>query len=402
LFVERSERRAVDSPVTPNYQALRMRHFRLTLKSWFKGLDKAVIAVVAVLQFILTAIVTMLVYALAQGLTLLYSEAADPLDRILVVVAWQGLTLILLRALREAALMPRARAFFDSLPVTPAQKVRADFTLAALGYSFLWLPIGWCLFSAPGPGAMISLLELALLSLCVNLTVLRGATRPASLAMLGLAIFAAASGAGRGMEALRLLAAAGACAALWWSYLPGGVPLRHGRRRSASADRVALASGLVVPLLTNELKSNLLVRLGFIAATLGACLVTMRLRTSDASSASVVVFVAAVGALALHSLPALARRVLLAKLQFLAGNPAFARRMRLAAYAIPAALFAAALLVAAVFDRSGTAWRDGSIFSVLFVAGVAGTRLERREIRWAMPLACTITLIILSAMAGAQ
>ncbi|MEO8063950.1 MAG: DUF6136 family protein [Pseudomonadota bacterium] len=388
--------------MTPNYQALRTAHFRLTLKAWFKGLDKAVLAIVAVLQFILTAIVAMTVYGLTQALTLLYAEAADPWDRVLVVAAWQCLSWILLRALREAAFMPRARAFFDTLPVTAAQKLRADLTLGVLGYSFLWLPFGWCLFSANNDNAALSLAELALLSLCVNLTALRGATRPASIAVLALVLFAASAGAGPGSQALRLLATGFAGAALWWSYLPGGIPLRLARPRSDFTDRVALASGLIIPLLANELRSNLLVRLGFIAATFGACLIAMRLRTNDASTASVVVFVAAIAALALHSLPALSRRVLLTKLQFLAGNPAFARRMRFAAYAIPAALFAVALLVAAVFDRSGTAWRDAAIFSGLFAAGVAGTRLEWPVVRWAMPLACMIALIILSAMIGVQ
>jgi hypothetical protein len=388
--------------VTPNYQALRTAHFRLTLKAWLKGLDKALLAIVAVLQFILTAIVVMTVYGLAHALTLLYTETADLWDRILVVAAWQCLSLILLRALREAVFMPRARTFFDSLPVGAAQKLRADLTLASLGYSFLWLPVGWCLFSATQANAAVSLIELVLLSLCVNLTLLRGATRLASTAVLALALFAVCRGAGPGIEGLRLVAVAVAGAAAWWSYLPGGIPLRHARRRSAWADRVALDSGLVIPLLANELKSNLLVRLGFIAATFAVCLLAMRLRTSDASTASVVVFVAAIAAIALYSLPALSRRVLLTKLQFLAGNPAFARRMRLAAYAIPAALFAIALSIAALFDRSGTAWRDASIFSALFAAGVAGARLERPEVRWAMPLVCMIALIILSAMIGAQ
>jgi hypothetical protein len=388
--------------VRPNYSALRSAHFRLTLKSWFKGLDKALIAIVAVLQFILTAIAAMTVYGLAQALTLLYSGTASLFERLLVVVAWQALSLILLRALREAVLMPRARDFFDALPVTATQKLRTDVTLACLGYSFLWAPIAWNLFSSGNPGSTVSLTELVVLSLCVNLTVLRRAVRPACIALLALGIFGVACGTGTGFEVLRALAAALAVIALWRSYMPGGVRLRHAKPRSAIADRMALESGLIIPLLAAELRSNLLVRLGFIGAVLAACLLSMRLRTNDASSASVVVFVAAVAALALHTLPALSRRVLLTKLHFLAGNPAFARRMRVAAYAIPALLFAMALSIATVFDRSGTAWRDATVFSLLFAAGVAGARLERPEVRWAMPLACTTALIILSAMVDVQ
>jgi len=386
----------------PTYQALRNSHFRITLKSWFRGLDKAFIAIVAVLQFILTAIVVMVVYGLAQALSLLQAESTGRWDRLLVVAAWQGISFILLRALREAALMPRARAFFDALPVSAAQKFQADSRLALLGYSFLWLPVGWCLFTAATPEkTSLVLAELVIISLCVNLAVLRGATRPAALAFGALVLFAAQD-TGRWIEPVRLLAAVIALAALWRSYLPGGLPVRHRRSAGGFADRLALRSGLVIPLLTHELRSNLAVRLGCIAATLGACLVLIEVRTSDASQASVVVFVAAVAALGLYSLPALCRDTLLGKLHFLAGHPAFARRMRFAAYAIPCALFVIALSIAAPFDRSGTALRDASVFSLLFVAGVAGARLGIPAIRWAMPLACMIALIILSAMIGAQ
>jgi hypothetical protein len=262
--------------------------------------------------------------------------------------------------------------------------------------------VGWCLSTTPGGKAVLPLLELVLLSLCVNLTMLRGAARAVGVAMFALGCFALGSGTGVGVELLRALAVALAAGASWWSYLPGSVSVPLARPPSALADRVALRTGLIVPLLANELRSNLLVRLGFIAAVLAVCLLSMRLRTSDASSASVVGFVAAMAALSLHSLTALSRRVLLTKMQFLAGNPAFSRRMRVAAYSIPAALFALGLSIAAVFDRSGTAWRDASVFSLLYAAGVAGTRLERAEVRWAMPLACTIALIILTAMVGVQ
>jgi hypothetical protein len=37
----------VSESVTANYFALRKAHFRFTLKSWFRGLDKAAIAAVA-------------------------------------------------------------------------------------------------------------------------------------------------------------------------------------------------------------------------------------------------------------------------------------------------------------------------------------------------------------------
>jgi len=399
MLEERFARPAVDVRVTPNYHAIRTAHFRLTLKTWFKGLDKALLGLAAALTFILTAIVAMLVIGLAQALSLLQDAATDSWQRLLVVAAWQGSTFVLLRALREAAFMPRARAFFDSLPLRPEQKLRADLVLALQSYSFLWAPIAWCIASSGQPAlACWSLAELTILSLCVNLALLRGARRAALLAVLALANFAAAHGTAAWVEPLRALCAVLACAALRAAHLPGAVPLRSRPRLRAFADRLALGSGLVVPLLSHELRSNLTVRLGVIAATLAACLTVIALRTSDASHASVVVFVAAIAALALYSLPALCRRTLLTKLSFLAGNPGFARRMRFSVYALPSALFAAAVLAAWPFDRSGTALRDAAVFALLYLIGVAGARASLGVVTWFMPLSCAVALIILSAM----
>jgi hypothetical protein len=163
-------------------------------------------------------------------------------------------------------------------------------------------------------------------------------------------------------------------------------------------DQLALHSGLVVPLLLNELRSNLLVRLGCITATLLACLTVIRLRTNDTSTASVVVFVAAVAALALYTLPALCRAILLGKLHFLAGQPAFAARMRVWVYAIPVLLFVAAVAIAWLFDRSGRAWLDAGVFAVWFVFGIIGARLRWSITSWAMPFLTLVSLIILAAM----
>lgn len=384
--------------MTPTYQSLRAAHFRLTLIDWFKGLDKALLGLAAALTFILTAIVAMLTYGLAQGLSLLQRPDTDVSQRLLVVASWQAVSLILLRALREAALMPRTRLFFDALPVPAVHKLRSDLILALLSYSFLWAPVVLCIFlSDDAARAGLSLAELVFLSLSVNLPLLRGASRPAWLALLGCSMFAI-SGESARVEAVRAGCAALGAIALWRAYLPGAVPIRARAHLSPLADRIALASGLVVPLLANELRANILVRVGCIAATLGACLTVIALRTNDASAASVVVFVAAVATLALYSLPALCRDTLLHKLHFLAGVAGFARRMRFAAYAIPTGVFAAALIGASMFDRSGTAARDAAVFSVFYVTGVAGTRLRLPAIRWFMPLACVIALIILSAM----
>ncbi len=389
--------------MNPNYHALRFAHFRITLKTWFRGLDQALIAIVAVLQFILTAVVAMLVVGLAQALGLLADPAAPPGWRLAVVSGWLAVSFILLRAMREAAFMPRARAFFDTLPVAPAQKLRADLLLASICYSFLWLPVGWVLFDPLGmnPGTTAApVLELVLMSLCANLAILRGARLPALVALAALMAFAGMAGRGIVAEFARLACAALAGLALWYSYLPARSTPPGRARRHARLERLALGSGLVTALLANGLRVNLLIRVSVIGATLATCLVVMRLRTNDASSASVVVFVTAVAAVALYSLPALCRNTLLTRLDFLAGQPAFARRMRLAAYGIPVALFALATACACAwpFDRSGRAVLDAGVFSVLFLLGVAGARLRWRPVSWLMPFATLISLIVLAAM----
>lgn len=387
-----------------NYLGIRHAHFRITLRNWLRGLDKALIAIASALTFILTAMVAMVIYGMAQALALLLDPAAGIAPRVEVVAAWQGLSFVLLRALREAALMPRAQPFFDSLPIAPALRLRADLVLALLAYSFLWLPVGWVIANplaaraAPLGMTLLALVELVLISLCVNLTALRNRPREASLCLAALLLHAALPGRSAAFEAARAGGAMLAACALWWSYLPGAARAPVARRRSALADRIAVRSGLVVPLLVHELRANLAVRVGAVLTTFGACLLVIELRTNDTSTASVLLFVAAAATLALYSLPALLRRSLLTRLEFLAGQPAFAQRMRFAVYLLPTLLFAGALWLGMSFDRAGRAGLDAGIFCLLYLAGVGGSRLGLRATSWFIPFVVTIAVIILGAM----
>ena len=180
-----------------------------------------------------------------------------------------------------------------------------------------------------------------------------------------LLVFAALPGANSWMETSRAGCALLAVIALWASYQPGAARAPAKPRRIEVFDRLAISSGLVLPLLTHELRANLAVRCGAILATLAACLLVIELRTNDTSSASVLLFVVAMAALALYSLPALLRRTLMSKLHFLAGQPAFARRMRAAVYLVPTGLFCVAMALGWSFDRSGRAAIDAGIFSAL-------------------------------------
>jgi hypothetical protein len=268
----------------------------------------------------------------------------------------------------------------------------------------LWLPVGWVSADSQASRAtplgvtVAALVELLVISLCTNLTLLRARPRQAWACLGALALYAALAGGAVGSGAARAAAALLAAVALWWSYQPGTARAPTARRRSALADQLAIQTGLVVPLSTHELRANLAVRIGVILATLGACLVVIELRTNDTSTASVLLFVAAAATLALYSLPALLRRTLLTKLEFLAGQPAFAQRLRLPVYLLPTLLFCAALSLGLIFDRSGRAGVDAGIFCALYLAGVAGTRLGLRITSWIIPFAVTIAVIILGAM----
>ena len=387
-----------------NYLGIRHSHFRITLRSWLRGLDKALIAIAAALTFILTAMVAMLVFGMAQALLLLLDSTTSLMHRIEVIAAWQCLSLVLLRAMREAALMPRAQPFFDSLPIAPSLRLRADLVLALITYSFLWLPVCWVIVDplqarpASLGASVTSLTELIVISPGVNLTLLRARPLEAALCVGALVPYTALPIGSPGYAVAHAGGAALAAWALWRSYQPGTARAPAARSRSVLADRLAIHSGLVVPLLTHELRANLAVRIGVILATLGACLLVIQLRTNDTSTASVLLFVAAVATLALYSLPALLRRTLLTKLEFLAGQPAFAQRLRLPVYLLPGVLFCAALCLAWLFDRSGRPAIDAAIFCALYVAGVAGTRLGFRITSWFIPFAVTIAVIILGAM----
>src|SRR5262245_16931453 len=179
-----------------NYLSIRHSHFRITLRDWFRGLDKALVAIASALTFILTAMVAMAVVGMAQGLALLSDASASPAHRVAVITAWQGISLVLMRALREAALMPRARQFFASLPIPPALHLRADLVLALLTYSFRWLPVAWVIAdplgtrTAPLPTTVLALATLIVISVCVNLTLLRARIRYALPCIAALAVFA--------------------------------------------------------------------------------------------------------------------------------------------------------------------------------------------------------------------
>ena len=324
--------------------------------------------------------------------TLLRAEA--PLEqRLAVIVAWQFLTFVLLRALREAVLMPKVRAFFSRLPLPHSSELRSDFTFALQGYSLLWAPLGWVAFTTQTFEAWLSLGVLIVTSLCANLTLLRGRpwhSLPALVALPTLALPAS--------PVVLLGAVSVAGVALWRSYLPGSVRSAQPARASDLAERLSIRSGLALSFFAHDLRSNVLIRIGVIAGTLAACLLMAALRAQGAAGTRSLVFVGAVAAVALYPLPALWRGTLLTKLHFLAGQAEFVRRIGPSVYGIPALLFGGALLVAAFFDAGESAPATPAIFGTLFVAGVVAARCGVQMASWLMPLSSFVAVLILGGI----
>ncbi|MEO8017910.1 MAG: DUF6136 family protein [Pseudomonadota bacterium] len=389
--------------MAPTYHQLRRLHFRLTLKAWLQGLDKALLAYAGVLPIGFLAVLAVFVLVQAEALKLLVSPESKAAVRIAVVAGWQGATFVLLRALREAVLMPKARVFFATLPVSPASELRSDLLFAIQGYSLLWAPLAWVAFTAQSHQAQLTLASLAAVSLFANLALLRGKALNAAIILALLFVLSSTRAETRQVLAFatsRLAIAALAAFALWLSYLVD-FPLPRARRSLRAgglAYQAALASGLALPFLAHELRSNVAVRLGFIACTLGACLLLASQRAEGVAGTRVLVFVGAAAAVALYPLPALWRNTLLSKLPFLAGQAAFVQRIRLPVYGISILLFGAALAVAWHFDAGESHPATAVTFSTMFAGGVIAARLGWQIASWLMPLLNFVAVLILGGM----
>jgi hypothetical protein len=379
--------------MAPTYHQLRRLHFRMTIKTWLRGIDKALLAFAGVLPIGIFAVLAVFVLVQAEALRVLLRTDAPLEHRLAAIAAWQFVTFVLLRALREAVLMPKARAWFSSLPIRPSSELQSDFTFALQGYSILWAPLGWVAFTAQTLEAWLSLGVLLATSLCANLALLRARPWHSLPALVALALLALPVG-----TAILLVAVFVACAALWHSYLPGSVRAARPPRTRRIGERLSIRSGLALPFLAHELRSNVLIRIGFIAGTLAACLLMTALRAQDEAGARSLVFVGAVAAVALYPLPALWRSTLLGKLHFLAGQADFVRRIRPGVYGIPALLFGGALLVAALFDAGESARATPAIFGSLFVGGVVAARCGVQMTSWLLPLLSFVAVLILGGI----
>jgi hypothetical protein len=280
--------------MAPTYHQLRRLHFRITIKAWLRGIDKALLAFAGVLPIGILAVLAVFVLVQAEALRTLLRADAPLEQRLAVIVAWQFVTFVLLRALREAVLMPKARAFFSSLPLPRSSELRSDFTFALQGYSILWAPFGWVAFTTQTLEAWLSLGVLIVTSLCANLALLRARpwhSLPALVALSTLVLPAS--------PVVLLGAVSVAGVALWRSYLPVSVRSTQSSPASDLAERLSIRSGLALSFFAHDLRSNVLIRIGVIAGTLAACLLMAALRAQGAAGTRSLVFVGAVAAVAL-------------------------------------------------------------------------------------------------------
>jgi hypothetical protein len=379
--------------MAPTYYQLRRLHFRMTIKAWLRGIDKALLAFAGVLPIGILAVISVFVLVQADALRTLLRAGAPLEQRLAVVAAWQFVTFVLLRALREAVLIPKARAYFSSLPIPSSSELRADFTFAAQGYSILWAPLGWVAFTTQTVHAWLSLGTLIVMSLCANLALLRARPWHSLPALVALPALAMPVG-----PAVLVGSVCVACVALWHSYLPRRVRAAPPPRSRHFGERLSIRSGLALSFLAHDLRSNVLIRIGFIAGTLAACLLMSALRAQGESGTRSLVFVGAVAAVALYPLPALLRSTLLTRLHFVAGQADFVRRIRLSVYGIPALLFGVALLVAALFDAGESARATPAIFALLFGGGVVAARCGMQMASWLMPLLGFVAVLILGGI----
>lgn len=379
--------------MAPTYYQLRRLHFRMTIKSWLRGIDKALLAFAGVLPIGILAVLAVFVLVQAEALRTLLRADAPLEQRLAVIAAWQFLTFVLLRAIREAVLMPRARAWLSSLPISASSELQSDFAFALQGYSILWAPLGWVAFTTQTFQAWLSLGVLIVMSLCANLALLRARPWHSLPALAALPVLASSAG-----SAVLLCSVLLVSAALWHSYLPGSVRAARPPRTRHFGERLSIRSGLALPFLAHDLRSNVLIRMGFVTATLAACLLMAALREHGEAGTRSLVFVGAVAAVALYPLPALWRNTLLDKLHFLAGQTDFVQRIRLSVYGIPALLFGGALLVAALFDAGESARATPVIFGSLFVAGVVATRCGVQMASWLLPLLSFVAVLILGGI----
>jgi hypothetical protein len=390
------------------YHRIRTWHFVETLADWLKGLDKAVVGLLAIAGPGLIAILALLLFAAADGLTSLTRASTSFPNRLLNVCLWQGVTFGVLWSLREAIFMPRAAAFFDSLPVSHWQKLRADVNLCAVSYSVLWLPVLWAIgvgFSgeagSSGTLTSYSLLALVAFSLLANLLLLRRNLRGFPLVIAGLIAFTLPG---------RAVGIACQTGVLVFSSVHVFRTYRelkplHNKLGSATAlpERIAIKTGLAVPLFAHELHATLSIRLLTVSAMLALIPLLSEFREAHGLQRTGFVMAAAISVIAFYDLPALCRSTAFAKLPFIAAQKNFVRRVSIFALGMSAVLYGCALLCAwflTMFPLDllppGQLLAPSVFFTTAFVVGTTAAIVKWPCVRWLMPIVNVVAAVVMS------
>lgn len=393
------------------YHRIRTWHFVETLADWLKGLDKAAVALVAIAGPGLIAVLALLLLAVANGLTSLTRASTSFPSRLLNVCLWQGVTFGTLWSLREAIFMPRAAAFFDSLPIRNWEKLRADMNLSAVSYSVLWLPVMWVIgvgfFGRGGSSGLLMLFSISafvVFSLLANLLLLRRQVRGIPVVLIGLLAFTLPAD-----NVFGLACKAGALVLCGVYVCRCDRQLKTPAASSGTAitptERIALRTGLAVLLFAHELRATLSIRLLTVSALLALIPLLSQFRQTHGLEITGFVMALAIAAIAFHDLPAMCRSTAFAKLPFIAGQKNFVRRVSIFAHGIPAVLYVCAFLSACfvtifasdslprVLERL---MAPSVFFTTSFLAGTLAATMGWASVRWLMPVINVAAAIVMS------
>ncbi|MEO6228387.1 MAG: hypothetical protein ABIO61_11110 [Thermomonas sp.] len=188
--------------------------------------------------------------------------------------------------------------------------------------------------------------------------------------------------------------------------LPQPTMAQPAGRARAGYERLALATALVVPVSTHDLRESLIVRA---ACLLGACAFALMLIARHAPdiglATGLLIGLMAVASVTLYRLPMMIRSIVLDLFDFLAGHREFRRRITAFAVVPPAALFL--ICVGASWEIARRALPAGAsdlalpayplyFYACLFVSGALATIWSRKLARWVIPTAhFALTMILL-------
>jgi len=255
------------------YSSIRRRHLVVSLRTISRRQQTAILLVGAFLGPYSIGFM----HGLASGLRTFADPGTSPAWRGMAWGGWFAATSLIVLALREPVFMLAARPFLRMLPISRAKHLACDIRSIAIAYSFLWLPIGYFLWTTwTSQAGMLSKLDGTLVMMCALAAsmALQGLSLQPRLSAISLALFGAAAccvapSAPWPASWLVLASASGLIALA----LLGGYERAARSRATAAiaapvASRLAAWSGLAIPVAWRDLKHSLGLRLAWLGAVL--------------------------------------------------------------------------------------------------------------------------------------